>query len=219
MVTTPTTPRAVEKGSLPTPITQGTENLTRRETLLNSLRSHWDNFKAHIGTSAALSSDSITEEPDEVNKGYKLHVLDASSINETIVDRNWADDLKSPVTGGDGKSGGSHPTHTAGNTDQTSVAVDGFWDSWAFLAMLRRRAWPAFMEIFSLRFADEKAEWQFCQESWYLKKKLALWASLWLIVNWVLGCIFIPHNPTSTRDTIFYYGVRRDTTLFSAFIV
>lgn len=133
---------------------------------MNSLRRRWDNFKAHIGTGAALSSDSATGEPDEVREGYKLHLLDANSVDEIVVDRNWADDFKSSVTsehGGNEKSGGgSHPTHT-GDTDQISVVEDGFWDSWALLAMLRWRTWPVIMEIFSSRFVDEKAEWHFCQ--------------------------------------------------------
>lgn len=51
------------------------------------------------------------------------------------------------------------------------------------------------------------------QESWYLKKKLALWAALWLIANWVLGCIFIPHNPVSNIDKVFYFGVSVSITL------
>lgn len=44
------------------------------------------------------------------------------------------------------------------------------------------------------------------QENWFIKKSLALWASGWLILNWVLGCIFA-QKIYQTFDIVFYYGV------------
>lgn len=46
------------------------------------------------------------------------------------------------------------------------------------------------------------------KESWFLKKHLALYTSIWIVLNWILGCAFIPHNPVVTQDKIFYFGVR-----------
>lgn len=46
------------------------------------------------------------------------------------------------------------------------------------------------------------------QEDWFLKKSLATWAAVWLIVNWVLGIAFIPKKPGIVlQDQIFYFAV------------
>lgn len=163
MMTTMATPRAVEDRSLPTPIIQGSTYLSRKETLLNALKRQWENFKVQSGPSGVLSSDSVsTGEPDEFQniEEHKFHLPEASLINEIIIDRNWADNFQGSVTPESGENGNSHPTHT---TSDASIAVDGCWDSWGLLSTLRWRTWPIIMEIFSLRFADEKAERDFCQ--------------------------------------------------------
>jgi hypothetical protein len=43
-----------------------------------------------------------------------------------------------------------------------------------------------------------------------LKKSLALWGALWLIVNWVVGVALLDkHNGTPEKsDIAFYYVVR-----------
>lgn len=46
------------------------------------------------------------------------------------------------------------------------------------------------------------------KERWFLKKSLAIWASLWLVMNWILGVIFVPKTPYFfLLDKIFYFGV------------
>lgn len=37
-------------------------------------------------------------------------------------------------------------------------------------------------------------------------KPLALWSSVFLMANWVLGCVFIA-GPVVLADKIFYFGV------------
>jgi osomolarity two-component system sensor histidine kinase SLN1 len=45
------------------------------------------------------------------------------------------------------------------------------------------------------------------KERWFLKKSLAIWASLWLVMNWILGVIFVSKKPFYLSDKIFYFGV------------
>jgi len=41
-----------------------------------------------------------------------------------------------------------------------------------------------------------------------MKKSLAVWASLWLIFNWVLGCIFAAPLRL-VYDQVFYFGASK----------
>lgn len=47
---------------------------------------------------------------------------------------------------------------------------------------------------------------------------LALWSAVFFIINWVLGCAFIP-KPYQLIDKIFYFGVAPALTLPIIFMV
>lgn len=46
-----------------------------------------------------------------------------------------------------------------------------------------------------------------CQEDWILKKSLAIWAALWLVVNWVLGVAFLDRIGDPVKGDIAFYFV------------
>lgn len=155
--------------------------------------------------------------------------LDAE-VDEVVVEREWSGEIKSSVHSGEhggspDKSGGSGNGvggYGGTNTDRDSVAfhVDGFWASSTPLVYLRYRIWPVIYGFFATHFMDEKSEAHYRKENWFLRKvrsrvslcsniltlgqSLALWASVFYIVNWVLAVTFIPH-PADTADIIFYY--------------
>ncbi|KAF8806887.1 hypothetical protein BYT27DRAFT_7140360 [Phlegmacium glaucopus] len=160
---------------------------------------HWARFKRRIGTGTAPSSSSqIGESAAESSYIQRTETIQENGIvDEVVVDHHG---------GSPAKSGESHQFN-AGGSDHDSVVYEGFWNMCFPLAIIRWRTWPFVMEIFSSRFIDEKSEQHYAQETWFLKKSLALWASLWLIVNWVLGCVFIPHNPIVFLDKIFFLGI------------
>lgn len=58
----------------------------------------------------------------------------------------------------------------------------------------------------SLSFHDPEAEAHYLKERYYTKKRLAFFASLFFILNWVLACALVP-RPFVTFDYVFYYGV------------
>lgn len=131
-------------------------------------------------------------------------------VNEVVVDRVWSEEIKSSVSHSEQgatpeKSGSCHPIGPSAS-DHDSLHNEGFWYLSSHLVILRWRAWPVIVKFFSSSFADENFEQHYALENWFIKKSLAMWASLWLILNWVLGCIFAaPVN--LAFDRVFYFGV------------
>ncbi|RDB15349.1 Autoinducer 2 sensor kinase/phosphatase LuxQ [Hypsizygus marmoreus] len=206
--------------SLPLPVLTGPANISyssrrkRKSVRISGLAVHWARFKRRVGTGTAPSSSSLIGE-SAAESSYTKRMEGAAQgdddeVNEVVVDRVWSEDIKSSVThsehgGSPEKSGASHHIGPS-NSDHDSLVPEGFWNSWSILVFIRWRLWPAIVEIFSSRFADEKSEQHYAQENWFIKKSLALWAALWLILNWVLGCIFA--QPIhQTFDQVFYYGI------------
>ncbi|KAF9474819.1 hypothetical protein BDN70DRAFT_884421 [Pholiota conissans] len=202
---------------------RSSQNRAQRRSRFSAFAVFWDDFKKRIGTGSAPSSSSVQGESEN---GFNQQKVDTSEtpdvVDEVVVDRLWTEELKSSVShsdhGGGEKSGGSNQ-HKEVNSDHESVVYEGCWSRNAALAYVRWRAWPFILEIFNSRFIDPKSEAHYAQESWFIKKSLALWASLWLILNWILGCVFIPRNPVGQLDKIFYFGVSVAETLIRLMIM
>ncbi|KAF9466167.1 hypothetical protein BDZ94DRAFT_1252261 [Collybia nuda] len=216
---TPATSTAVD--SLPIPVLQnsGSHSVAsrrkRKSARISGLSVHWAKFKRRVGTGTAPSSSSLIGE-SAAESSYTRRIEgnaglgDNEEVNEVVVDRIWSEEIKSSVThsdhgGSPEKSGGSHPVQPS-NSDHESLSNEGFWSLVTPLIFLRWRLWPAIVEIFSSKFVDEKDEHHYAQENWFLKKSLAFVAALWLILNWVLGCIFA--SPIfQNYDRGFYFAV------------
>ena len=110
----------------------------------------------------------------------------------------------------------------------------GFWGLCVPLTILRWRLFPAIVAFFSPKFHDQKSELHYVKENWFMRKvrrrsrvtfllsffnpsvlrlrrllpsqPLALWSSLFLIVNWAANTALIP-GPVLLIDKIFAYGV------------
>ncbi|EKM50685.1 uncharacterized protein PHACADRAFT_152889 [Phanerochaete carnosa HHB-10118-sp] len=224
---TPMSRSQSDKG-LPTPVTQRvtsplSSRRKKRTRIVDSarargLRVYWERFLRKMGSGTAPSSssaiDDSTGESSTSNRTKPTEKEDPDiPLDEVVVDREWADDVKtSSVTNSDqgqspDKSGGSN--HLGGtNTDRDSLAIrsDGFWGSCLPLIWLRWRLWPFLHGFFSTRFLDEKSEEHYNKENWFLRKNLAVWSSLFYILNWILATAFTP-KPAPLPDVIFYYAV------------
>ncbi|KAF5373287.1 hypothetical protein D9615_007374 [Tricholomella constricta] len=186
----------------------------RKSARVGGLAVHWAQFKRRVGTGTAPSSSSLVgDSAGESNNTRRMEgpiQSDDDEVNEVVVDRVWSEDIKSSIThsdhgGSPEKSGGSHPIGPS-TSDHESLGPEGFWNTFSPIVFLRWRLCPAIAAIFSSTFADEKSEAHYAQENWFIKKSLALWASLWLILNWVLACIFA--RPLfQIFDKIFYYAI------------
>lgn len=220
-VFTPTTSTAVED-ALPLPVLAHTKtrlfsNQRKKKTVrVGGFAVHWAKFKRRVGTGTAPSSSSLIGESTggSTNNTRRTEVVlgdDDETVDEVVVDRMWSDDMdiKTSIThsehgGSPEKSGGSHPVGPS--TSEHEILQEGFWNTFSPIVFIRWRLWPAISEIFNSNFADPKSEAHYAQENWFIKKSLALWASLWFILNWILGCIFA--KPLfQMPDKIFYYGI------------
>lgn len=178
-------------------------------TVDRGLRVHWAAFKKKIGTGTAPSTSSVVDESigDSLPYPRRMHESLDGDVDEVIVDRAWADEIKqSSITP---SQSGESPDRMGGtNTDHESVAVhvEGFWSTSVPLVILRWRVWPAILGFFRLRFMDEKSESHYLKESWFFRKNLAIWSSLFFVLNWILAAAFIAKPPV-LADKIFYYGV------------
>jgi len=176
-----------------------------------SLRVHWIKFKKKLGTGTAPSTSSVHDESTTGSIHGKESVpgQPEDEVDEVVIDREWTEDARKTTT----KSESAHPFNDSRqpggtNTDHESfTVVEGFWAHSTILIILRWRLWPAILGFFRPRFMDIKSEAQYRKESWFYRKRLALFSALFFISNWITACVLV-QTPVVTSDVIFYYVVR-----------
>ena len=150
------------------------------------LHVRWDRFLRKLGSGTAPSTSSAPEESSRDSTAYHrsrnggpVRVVEGDDlVDEVVVDREWSGEIKSSVHSEHGgtpeKSHGSNPQMGYGgtNTDQASVAIhaDGLWASNTLLIWLRYRIWPFIFGFFATHFLDEKSEYHYKKENWFLRK-------------------------------------------------
>lgn len=217
---TPTSATPIDPALLPVPVTTKLDpsiasSRTRDQfQFTRSLKTHWIEFKRRLGTGTAPSTSSAH---DDATSG-SIHGKDPvpgqpeDEVDEVVVDREWAEDARKSTT----KSESAHPFHDSRqpggtNTDHESFAVvEGCWARLTFLIILRWRLWPAILSFFRPQFMDAKSESQYTKESWFFRKRLAVFSALFFICNWITACVLVP-KPVVLSDVIFYYVVRLGT--------
>jgi len=131
-------------------------------------------------------------------------------VDVVVVDRAWGEDP------GWSNKGDSNPPFeearaedklgTTSTDPDSSEADTNFWASSPVWSFFRWRIWPPILSFFRLRFVDQKFEGHYVKETWFLRKRLALFSALFFVVNWLLPVILIT-RPVTLADAIFYYGV------------
>ena len=167
-----------------------------------------------MGTGTAPSTSSVHDDTTTASVHGKEPVLGQpeDEVDEVVVDREWAEDARRTTT----KSESAHLLNDSRqlggtNTDRESFAVvEGFWARSTILIILRWRLWPAILDFFWPRFMDAKSEAQYSKESWFYRKRLAIFSALYFICNWITACVLV-QQPVVTSDVIFYYVVRPDS--------
>lgn len=183
------------------------------------LRVYWTRFRRRLGAGTAPSTSSLVDSSAQgSNDGPRSETQggrqgeDEAEVDEVVVDRNWSDEIKSSVSLSEqdislDRPGAHH--HVAGpNTDRDSVALHtgGFWGLSTPLIILRWRVFPAIVDFFSTKFPNKKSEQHYVKENWFMRKPLALWSSLFLVVNWAVNAATIP-GPILLIDKIFVFGI------------
>ena len=185
-----------------------------------------------VDSSAQGSNDGLRSDTQGGRQGE-----DEAEVDEVVVDRNWSDEIKSSVSLSEQNISLDRPGgHVTGpNTDRDSVALHtgGFWGVCTPLIILRWRVFPAIVDFFSTKFPNKKSEQHYVKENWFMRKvrrpsgpfihfqfshalfwclsssqPLALWSSLFLVVNWAVNAATIP-GPILLIDKIFVFGVRK----------
>ncbi|KAH8995058.1 hypothetical protein EDB86DRAFT_2804879 [Lactarius hatsudake] len=200
----------------PTAVTVSTTPRRQKKTIringAHRVRVHWGRFRRRLGTDASLSTPSLVADSaaanhiDFIESDNHSPDEDNAEVDEVVVDRNWSDDTKSSVSLSEQnispeKSGGHSADH-----DSVTVHTGGFWRLCMPLIVLRWRVFPAVVNFFSPKFPNEKSELHYIKENWFMRKPLAIWSTLFLLVTWGANAALVV-DPVLLIDKVFLYGI------------
>lgn len=155
---------------------------------------------------------------------------DEGPIDEIVVDNLMSSDETTHRTPTDllaTGTGGSpekpvpiHESHpgTTGTDNDGNLSISEFAWVHSVWTAFRWRLYPTIERFFFLQFQDEAMEAQFSREVWFTTKQLALWASLFYVLNWIIGCVLLP-APHPLMERIYYWGIAPVITLPLVFFV
>ncbi|KDQ09786.1 hypothetical protein BOTBODRAFT_178696 [Botryobasidium botryosum FD-172 SS1] len=214
---------------LPPPAVANGLQASKKTSFENSVRAHWVNFCRRIANSSSPSGSTSVEltgstteasfiklagsnklvDPEKDMGAEEDEGDDDEEVNQVVVDTIF-------VTQGDSKTStqaySEHQTRSGeSDSDQHSFtqhtgAVDGWFGQLWCLASLRFRFLPAVNRFLTPSFYNEAVEGRYLREAWYTNKHLALYSGVFLIVNWILGCVLVS-QPWTILEKVFYYGI------------
>ncbi|KAF9454372.1 hypothetical protein P691DRAFT_392673 [Macrolepiota fuliginosa MF-IS2] len=190
---------------------------TRAHLVCPSFGTYWTWLKRQFGAGAApsnicLAGDSTVD--PELNRCDEQQFLDeGNEMDEIVVDQEpcLESELGEPI----GWPGSANlvrplqPEFAPSKVSDQESAANEVWPISKFSVIIRHRLYPTLYEFFFAPFDDEKLGSNYAEEDWILKKSLAIWVALWLIVNWVIGAASLEktnHRYTSS-DIVFYFVV------------
>ena len=210
-----------ELSLLPAPVTaRDAPSRPRRNSksvqISGGFREYWTAFKKKVTSGTAPSTSSSPD--DSTGTGTNSLKPQGSGaceqdgdVDVVVVDRLWSEDLKWST-----KSDSNPPFEETRASDNrlgttttdpgTSEADTSYWTSSPVLFFLRWRIWPPIWGFFRLRFPDHNVEAHYVKETWFLRKRLALFSAAFFVMNWLIPVILIS-RPVTLADSIFYYGV------------
>ncbi|KAG6908899.1 hypothetical protein DXG01_002877 [Tephrocybe rancida] len=152
----------------------------KRKNSVGALGTLWAKFMRRVGTGTAPSTSSLIDDSAEESQAVPMVEgpvpNDNGMVDEVVVDRTWSEDITKTDSDHDaspGESGGSQRA-TGSTSGDDSEDYDGLWAALPVGVLLRWRIWPAIVKFFSASFSDTKSEAHYAQESWFIKKSLAL---------------------------------------------
>ena len=206
--------------ALPAPVTaKDVPSRSRRNSksvqISGGLRAYWIAFMKKVASGTAPSTTSTPD--DSTAAGSNFGKPQGSGAGEqdgtldvVVVDRMWNEDPKWSTTSDSNspfeETRASENRLGTTSTDPGSSEVDTGWASSPVLFFLRWRIWPPILCFFRLRFPDQTVEAHYVKETWFLRKRLALFSAAFFVMNWLLPVILIT-RPVTLADSIFYYGV------------
>ncbi|KAK7056448.1 hypothetical protein VNI00_003003 [Paramarasmius palmivorus] len=184
----------------------------------HSNQSKWSesarNFFAKFSSPREAPAKPILGHPD----GYEMRQKDEEEnvelpdeIDEIVVDRLWSQPTSrqssenGDVDDDDSSTCSSIHTTNDGSSfnSQGARILESPYNPYNFV---RWTFWPKLYHFFSPRFEDRDMEADYRREDWQQSKRLALVASVFFLVNWILGMSTIA-TPVVLADQIYYYGI------------
>lgn len=191
---------------------------TKSRTAGKSVKRFWRWFVARTGgddIASTAADTSITRDDESIERErVSLENLadDGHTVDVVVVDRDWAAELdkklssttaddRSPEFKSSASPPDSAPTMEGHREISTRLDPPPWWLQIWLLCYHRcvkffLRPSPAMHKDLEDKYNDE---------DWKKSKKLAWWASLWLMINWGLGVAAA--LPRDLPDRIFHYGI------------
>ncbi|KAK0214829.1 hypothetical protein IW262DRAFT_1403139 [Armillaria fumosa] len=193
-------------GTLPVPVIS--KPRTTKMTMLKPFKAFLKHFRRRLAPPTSRSMmdalDQAVNQPHDLSPSLKD---EKDEIDEIVVDRCWSEEYASSSHSSDVADSSSGFEEIFQERDDTSASHRaGFWASCRPLIFIRWRLWRYLQDFFNPRFENPVVELDYEKEVWEVSKSLALWASIFFIVNWLMAVLSIP-TPTVLADKIFYFAI------------
>ncbi|KAG9023619.1 hypothetical protein FRB95_012714 [Tulasnella sp. JGI-2019a] len=190
----------------------------------SAVKVHWAKFKKRLNPGGSMLSESVVEVtdggtasetafrryPDSTGGNHVDGTDDDEEVDEVVVDNDfWAEGGGSKTVTQPSERGGATAdasgTHATYMTEHDSLHEEGIPKTLAFMQSFCWRIRTAFTQFFFTSFHDNVAEAQYRKETYFQSKALAIWGTLFVIMNWVLVCILVSKEDEIYWDKMFYY--------------
>ncbi|KAK0239193.1 hypothetical protein EDD85DRAFT_1022584 [Armillaria nabsnona] len=193
-------------GTLPVPVIS--KPRTTKRTMLKPFKTFLKHFRRRLAPPTSRSMmdalDQAMNQPHDLSPSLED---EKDEIDEIVVDRCWSEEYASSSHSSDVVDSTSGFGEIFEERDSTSASHRaGFWASCRPLIFIRWRLWRYLQDFFNPRFENPVVELDYEKEVWEVSKNLALWASIFFIVNWLMAVLSIP-TPTVLADKIFYFAI------------
>lgn len=188
-------------GTLPVPVIS--KPRTTKRTMLKPFKAFLKHFRRRLAPPTSRSMmdalDQAMNQPHDLSPSLED---EKDEIDEIVVDRCWSEEYASSSHSSDVADSTSGFGETFEERDSTSASHRaGFWASCRPLIFIRWRLWRYLQDFFNPRFENPVVELDYEKEVWEVSKSLALWASIFFIVNWLMAVLSIP-TPTVLADKV-----------------
>ncbi|KIK51405.1 hypothetical protein GYMLUDRAFT_50559 [Collybiopsis luxurians FD-317 M1] len=216
--------------SLPLPVTVPADtapssSLGKRPQFIQLVTRLFDTIRTNLTAGTPPSSSESFADDDDVSP--PLHALDVPDpgtvitseeeggyVEKVVVEQSWGSGTRQPSSDSsdpdqhkDSKSGENiqpiQMMNPRGGGEAGTDIADGHSNA-SLVAMIR--LWLKIRHFFYPRPFDVGSEKRYDEDDWYSKKTMAQTASIWLIINWALGCVSVP-RPWTLIDYIFYAAI------------
>lgn len=170
-----------------------------------TLKVHWSRFVKRLGAGSAISESLIEITESNTGSESATHkyirgggaaeaddTADDEEVDETVVDNDFWKSVATKSVTQPSEHAPSPEKSGASGTHMTTADGESLHDNESRLAVFFHlltaifyRVKSGFNRFFFTAFYDANSEAQYRRETYYQAKSLAIWGSLFLVINWV----------------------------------